>query len=120
MRTRRHDRRGLRRPGQAVLSVVPERAVVIPIKRDAEPSPEIEQARRFARLVAEALADILRERGTVFGADVSPRPTKEMEPWREEANPSERSDPIDTTDDGESSWSQQEAKELLRTMRTSS
>ena len=81
------------------------------------PADEAEQARAFARLIAEALAEILRRNGTFTGADVSPRPTKEKDPWREEANPSACSDPTDTTTDGESSWSQQEAKKLLRTMR---
>jgi hypothetical protein len=78
----------------------------------------VDAALRIGRLIAEVLADILPERGTVVGADVSPRPRKESERWREEVNPTERSDHIDTMGDGESSWSQREAKELLRTMRT--
>lgn len=72
---------------------------------------------RIAARIGQAVADILRGRATVFPADVSPRPRKEKDSWREESNPREFSDRTDITSDGESSWSQQEAKRLLRIMR---
>lgn len=89
---------------------------------DAE-TPELSfgDVRRLAEvlapLLARLLAPVISGRGSVDAADVSPRLRKEMDPWREEANPSGCSDHIDTTDDGESSWSQQEARRLLRTMK---
>jgi hypothetical protein len=90
--------------------------------QDAEtPGLSLGDVRRLAEvlapLLARLLAPVISGRGSVDAADVSPRLRKEMDPWREEANPSGCSDHIDTTDDGESSWSQQEARRLLRTMK---
>ena|SRR5579871_1064295 len=75
-------------------------------------------AEALAPLLASLLAPFISGRGSVDAADVSPRLRKEKEPWREEASPSACSDRTDTIESGESSWSQQEAKRLLRTMRT--
>jgi hypothetical protein len=101
-----------------------ERPVTVEIIRDPNhPEPKsasASQFRRIARAVAARLAKELAvarpDGANIPGADVSPRLRKETDPWRVEANPSGCSDRTDTTDDGESSWSQQEAKRLLRTM----
>jgi hypothetical protein len=90
------------------------------VKNPGLPLGKLDHAaiRALARLVAEEIAGLLGEReGTLPGADVSPRRRKEMDPWREEESPSERSDRIDTSENGESSWSEMEASELLRITR---
>jgi len=99
------------------ITAAPGRAVATTGKATFRVAESDLGVRWIAKRIDEAVAEILRGRATVFPADVSPRPRKEMDPWREEANPSERSDRTDTTSDGESSWSQQEAKRLLRTTR---
>jgi hypothetical protein len=66
-----------------------------------------------ARIVEEA-AEIVRERATVAPADVSRRRGKEMSQWRRERGAQERSDHTQYEDlDGESSWSANQASELL-------
>ena len=70
--------------------------------------------RRFARRIATALAEILQGRASLDPADVSRRRGKEMRQWRREQGARERSDPTQYEDqDGESSWSTNQATELL-------
>src|SRR5579862_5082104 len=102
-------------PARSDLTPASGAAVVAPTPRDLG-----HFAALLARLLAKELAPLLNSRASVEPADVSPRrgtEGKEMESWREEQNPSECSDPTVTTDGGESSWSQWEARRLLRTMR---
>lgn len=75
--------------------------------------------RTLARLIAEELADIVRERGTLVGADVSPRPRREIETWRDEEKGSGSLDPIRSEDSGELSWSEREAREIVGSIRRS-
>ena len=69
---------------------------------------------RFVVRVATALAEILQGRANFLPADVSRRRGKEMRQWRREQGARERSDPTQYEDqDGESSWSTNQATELL-------
>jgi hypothetical protein len=77
-----------------------------------------DKARRFARLVAEELADIFRTHGTFAAADVSPRPTsKEGQTWRDEEKGRGSLDPIPSENSGESLLLEQEAKEIVGSIR---
>jgi hypothetical protein len=70
--------------------------------------------RAIAASIGEAVAEILRVRATVSPADVSRRRGKEMIQWRRERGAQERSDHTQYEDlDGESSWSTNQASELL-------
>ena len=73
--------------------------------------------RWIATRIGEAVAEILRGRATVAPADVSPRPRREKEKWRSEEEGSGSSDPIPSEDSGESSWSVEEAREIVASIR---
>jgi hypothetical protein len=72
--------------------------------------------RWIATRIGEAVAEILRERATVAPADVSPRPRRERE-WRSEVEGNGSSDPTLSEDNGASSWSEQEAREIVGSIR---
>jgi hypothetical protein len=70
--------------------------------------------REIAANIGDAVAEVLRRRATVGPADVSRRRGKEMSQWRRERGAHERSDHTQYEDlDGESSWSTNQASELL-------
>ena len=76
------------------------------------------EMRRFAQalapFLAEELALVLPTSGKTPSADVSRRRGKEMRKWRREQRAEGPSDPIELEDqDGESSWSKNQAAELL-------
>ena len=76
------------------------------------------ELRRLARLLAPILAHeltlVLPAGANIPPADVSRRRGKEMRKWRREQGADECSDPTQYEDqDGESSWSTNQAKELL-------
>jgi hypothetical protein len=82
------------------------------------PTDEEQHARRFARLIAEELVEVLgRERGIFVAADVSPRPREEEERWRDEKKGSGSSGPIPSESSGELSWSEREAREIIGSIR---
>jgi hypothetical protein len=71
-------------------------------------------AQRLAPFLAQELALVLPAGGNIPPADVSRRRGKEMRKWRREQRADECSDPIEYQDqDGESSWSRNQAAELL-------
>ena len=72
---------------------------------------------RIAARIGEAVAEVLRGHATVVPADVSPRPGKEMGTWRSEVEGNGSSDPTQSEDSGESSWSVVEAKEIVASIR---
>jgi hypothetical protein len=81
-----------------------------------EPSDhEIESAiRALLHALAEEVVRLLMARGSLTVADVSPRRRKEEdEKWRDKERASECSGPIPKMENGESLWSEQEAKRLL-------
>ena len=73
--------------------------------------------RLLAPLLAKELAPLLPGRDSVPGADVSPRPGKEKETWRSEGEGNGSSDPTLSENNGESSWSDVEAKEIVTSIR---
>src|SRR4051794_30149639 len=74
--------------------------------------------RLLAPLLAKELASLLRGRDSVPGADVSRRRGKEMRQWRRERRADEHSARTESEEpDGESSWSKDQAAELLGILR---
>ena len=95
----------------------PVRAPIVPAKKRFQFEESDTGVRWIATRIGEAVADILRGRATVSAADVSPRPRKEEEKWRSEVEGSGSSDPIPSEDSGESSWSVEEAREIVASIR---
>ena len=98
-------------PGCPGLEVVPVRAT--PMESRAVDADEV---RRLARLFAEELLRVLAG-GSVDAADVSPRPGREEDEWRDEEKGRGFSDPIPSEGSGDSSWWEQEAKEIVGSIR---
>jgi hypothetical protein len=73
--------------------------------------------RLLAPLLAKELAPLLPTRDSVLGADVSPRPGKEKDTWRDEEKGSGSLDPIPSESSGEWSWSEREAREIVGSIR---
>lgn len=77
----------------------------------------VAELQRFAQLLAPLLAEelaLVRPTSKISLADVSRRRGKEMMQWRREQGARERSDHTQYEDqDGESSWSTDQATELL-------
>ncbi len=92
-----------------------------PIEDDDTPAPTLRDVRHLAEVLApflvKQLASLLSGRASVAGADVSPRPGREMETWRDEEKGSGSSDPIPSENSGESSWSEREAREIVGSIR---
>ena len=93
----------------------------VPANDESETPSGVRDLGRFVRLLApllaKELAPLLPGRDNVPGADVSPRPGKEKGTWRSEVEGSGSSDPIPSEDNGESSWSEREAREIVGSIR---
>lgn len=94
-------------------------------KDDAKLTLQLSELRRLVALLAPVLAPFLAQelapllpgRDNVNAADVSLRPGKEERKWRNEVKGSGSLDPIPSEDSGESSWSVEEAKEIVTSIR---
>src|SRR5579863_4572790 len=72
-----------RAPAPRATSIVSDEKTV-PDKETFRVSESDTGVRWIAKRIGEAVAEILRGRATVAPADVSPRPRKELETWRDE------------------------------------
>ena len=92
-----------------------------PIEDEDTPAPTLRDVRLLAEVLApflvKQLASLLSGRASVADADVSPRPRREMETWRDEEKGSGSSDPIPSENSGESWWSEREAREIVGSIR---
>jgi hypothetical protein len=93
----------------------------VPANDEVDQPSGLRDLGRFVRLLAPLLAKelvpLLPGGDRVRGADVSPRPSKEEEKWRSEVEGSGSSDPIQSEGSGESSWSLEEAREIVASIR---
>jgi hypothetical protein len=105
-----------RRPAPRATSIVSDRKTV-PDRKTFRIEESDTGVRWIANRISEAVAEIVRERATVLPADVSPRPRKEEGKWRSEVEGSGPLDPIPLEGSGESSWSVEEAKEIVASIR---
>jgi hypothetical protein len=97
---------------------------VDPVASEQAPRPigmDADQLRAFAELLAPILAQqlaLVDSIARISPADVSRRRGKEMRKWRREQGDDVCSDPIEYQEaDGESSWSKNQAAELLEISR---
>ena len=87
--------------------------VVLATRITLDPTDLRQLAMALAPFLLDELALVLPA-GKIPLADVSRRRGKEMRQWRREQRADECSDPIESQDqDGESSWSKNQATELL-------
>jgi hypothetical protein len=94
------------------------RAPTVPAKKIFHIEESDTGVRWIATRIGEAVAEILRGRATVSPADVSPRRgRKESDSWRSEEGASASLVPTHMPENGDSSWSDQEAKNLVASMR---